>query len=175
MSQAALWTPEPTESLGDVWGLDPGTAALALGVHDGVRYWTEMVGLPRHKDPLRRLAASLPVAQRFLETILHAHGKPSLVVIEQPAGTGHNVHPSTWYVTGMTAMAVANAVDCPIHMVGPPTWKKEAMGKGRGHAKKPEVTTWARAQGWQGASQDEADSCGLARCGYLRLQGHFTR
>lgn len=169
MSQPALWEPDPSESLGIVWGLDPSTVALALCVHDGVTYWTASVGLPRHKDPLRRLAAALPVAQRFLEQVAHERGLPSLVVVEQPAGQGHNVSPATWYVTGMTAMAVANAVDTPIHMVGPPSWKKEALGDGHGHAQKSEVAAWARTQGWIGSNQDEADTCGIARCSYRRL------
>jgi len=173
-AQSALWAPDPSESLGRTWGLDPSTAALALCVHDGVSYRTASVGLPRHKDPLRRLAASLPVAQRFLEGAAHEWGLPSLVVVEQPAGTGHNVAPATWYATGMTAMAVANAINCPIHMVGPPSWKKEALGAGHGHAKKAEIAEWARAQGWVGASQDEADTCGIARCAYLRLVRSLT-
>jgi Holliday junction resolvasome RuvABC endonuclease subunit len=156
-----------------VWGIDPSTAALALGIHDGISYQTAAVGLPRHTDPLRRLAASLPVAQEWLERVAHERGQPSLVVIEQPAGTGHKVHPATWYATAMTAMATANAVECPIHMVGPPTWKMEALGKGSGHAKKGQVFTWARVQGWKGTSQDEADTVGIARCAYIRLAAHL--
>lgn len=173
MSQPALWTPDASESLGQTWGLDPGTAALALGVHNGVGYRTTSVGLPRNTDPLRRLAASLPVAQQFLERVAHEYGQPSLVVIEQPAGTGHNVHPATWYATAMTAMATANAVECPIHMVGPPSWKMEALGKGSGHANKARVFAWARVQGWQGSSQDEADAVGISRCAYVRLAAHL--
>ena len=172
-AQAPLWTPEDSESLGQAWGLDPGTTALALGIHDGLHYVTMSAGLPRHRDPSRRLAAALPVAQEFLERAAHRYGPPSLVVIEQPAGTGHRVHPSTWFATGVAIQAAAWAIEAPIHWVLPPVWKKEALGDGHGHAKKPEIVEWAKTQGWKGASQDEADTCAMARCAYVRLAAHL--
>ena len=169
MTQAALFEPDKSESLGKVWGIDPGTAALALAMHDGLHYVAELTKLPRSSDPLRRLAASIPAMRRHMENWAYLYGAPSLVMIEQPAGTGHNVHPATWYITGATAIAVAETVDCPIQMVGPPTWKSEALGKGHGHASKLQVQAWVRAQDYEPGSEHEADACGLARCGYHRL------
>jgi Holliday junction resolvasome RuvABC endonuclease subunit len=173
VSQEALWSPDESESLGRTWGLDPSTVALALGVHNGLHYATTSCGLPRHTDPARRLAAALPVAEGWLEQCVQRYGKPSLVMVEQPAAHGHNVHPQTWYATGMVLMAVAVAVDCPVMPITPTSWKAAALGKGHGHAPKKEVGEWAREQGWRGVSLDEADTCGIARCAYLRLAGYL--
>ena len=174
MIQEALWTPDDTESLGRCWGIDPGTAWMALGIHDGVRYGASSCHLPRAADPLRRLSAALPAMCEFLERAVHVYGRPSVVCIEQPAGVGHNVHPATWYITGATGMAVVQTVDCPVHLVGPPTWKSEAMGKGHGHSTKEQVRAWVHARGWRGSSEHEADAAVIARCAYVRLAKHLS-
>ena len=171
--QQALWAPDESESLGTCWGLDPGTVSLALGIHNGLDFVSKTCHLPRDSDPLRRLRLSVPAMQAFLEGQAGFYGPPSLVVIEQPAGTGHNVHPATWYITGATAQAVVGAVDCPVHMVGPTTWKMEALGKGHGRASKAEVQLWARQHGWKGEGEHEGDASVIARCAYIRLARHL--
>jgi hypothetical protein len=178
----------------NVWGLDVSTRRIAVGVIQGVALNTEPeVGWFSHeveqfdKNPARRLARMLETLPAFLDR-LGGVAPPVAVLVEQPYGQGKSrPHPQSYYVVGVTLALLGQAFpDARIDVVEPTSWKRDALGEGKGFAKKPVLLAWARTvidypgdcrkchgEG-KGAcdeacrAHDEADAIGVATCAAIR-------
>lgn len=151
-----------------VWGIDPSTLRVACAVvRRGLEGW-DTLSLPKG-DLVPRLAGSHSVLARwFVE--LAERWPPAVVWIEEPFGHGRaKVHPNSERTFGVVLAALSFGVGrgTPVEFVSPSSWKAGAMGKGNGFATKDRVMSWARAGGYSGALEDEADAVGIATHGAL--------
>lgn len=148
-----------------VWGLDPSTLRVALGVispaPEGVSVTWDVLSLPRLTGTWR-LTSALWELKRWFKT--HAEiTMPCRVMLEQPFGK--HVHPISYQILTVVLLAAAGATGCDVELVAPPKWKKLALGDGHGGAPKHEILHWARCVGYTGLLEDEADAIGIATAG----------
>jgi hypothetical protein len=163
------------------WGVDPSTLRLAVAyVTPEGRRGVRTVPFARGEGPARLseiyaqtrsfalYSTAMSLAAPEGSGVLPA---PGLVLVEQPSGKMEN--PSLSYAVGVIQAALYDGLYSALgHPVRIETctsswWKKRACG--RGNIFKPKrvleeygVLTWARANGYEGASWDEADAFGIA-------------
>lgn len=101
---------------------------------------------------VERARATFP----WVHEIIHANGFDA-VVYERPFARGQDATRSLWGVAGL----VEAASDVPVLDYGPSEIKKWATGKGS--ADKPTMIEFARAAGYQGDNEHEADAYNLLR------------
>lgn len=177
----------------NVWGLDISTRRIAVGVVQGRgQDAAPEVGWFSHeveqfdRDPARRLARLLETLPAFLRR-LGSVAPPAGVLCEQPYGQGKaRPHPQSYYVVGVTLALLGQAfTDARIDVVEPTSWKCDALGTGKGFAKKPAILAWATVTvGYPGdcrkchgegkdcnepsRAHDEADCLGVATTAAIR-------
>lgn len=180
LGQGELLEPAPTRRLivrkgrTAVWGVDPSTVRVAIasvGV-DGVRGVSTRAfsGSP---GPERLAGVRQGTFALVGELISYPWlDKPGLIVVEQPSGTIQNLQ--FVYAVGVIVATLQESTDCVIEYVTSAEWKKESCGYGAikkpkrepgKAAPKPEdyaVLRWARENGYDGTSWDEADAWGIA-------------
>jgi hypothetical protein len=159
------------------WGVDPSTLRVALAVASELPLRHLRVGRAVCQVPFRQTQGGERLATIWWETRRLAatwarSWPPGVVAFEQPSGKQQNLELS--YACGVIMGAVfAGVLDATHHRVRTATvtsseWKAVACGKGNIY--KPKLTareeygvlTWARAQGYEGRSWDEADAMGVA-------------
>lgn len=158
-----------------VWGIDPSSLrmSLAMIVPGGPSVEVSTRSLPKSSMGLSRwFAESYDVLVPWLSSWATAY-PPALVLLEEPFSHGKtHVHPTSNRMLGVLLAALGRALGSPVELVeliGPQSWKAQALGAGHGHATKPEIMEWARAAaGYQGSLQDEADAIGIATAAALR-------
>ena len=171
--QQELMEPEPQRKLivrpGMVhhWGVDPSTQRIAIASGDRVQTHS----FPR-TDGLARLADIYDSTKEFAQDVAYAC-PPGFILVEQPSGQNPNLE--LVYAVGVIIAALQEA--CPgvrIETMPPMSWKKLATGRGNLSKINPDtkkvwrdreeygVLKWARANGYQGMSWDEADALGIA-------------
>lgn len=182
---------------GPVWGVDPAMKGCSVcvilppGSAECSIVW-ETIALPGLPPRLRkgtkaeiaarvaerralsapRLSSARLWMRDLFEGLRERYGAPVCVSVEQPFAAGRVIEPVQWYACGVTLEVISFVVGegVPVRPVEPMSWKAEALGKGNGHAKKPEVMAWAREMAaYQGSREDEADATGIAACGAYRL------
>jgi Holliday junction resolvasome RuvABC endonuclease subunit len=172
----ALRPPRSLELVHPVWGFDPSTKRISLGIIEPVRWpghpveigvrWATL-SLPQPRDTTRRLAASMDELLPWLREHVQ-HDQPEAVYVEQPFAQAKRVHPQSYFMVGVL-LACLGAVlpgSCPLHTLNPPQWKAAALGQGHGHAREHEYLEWARdAAGYTGDLFDEAAAIGVATGG----------
>lgn len=111
---------------------------------------------------------------RFVQGIAACCTWPGLVVVEQPGGSQRNW--PLFYAVGVIIEAVHAALrdvtgrSVRVETMAPARWKLIACGRGniykpskaKGRTGEYGVLTWARANGYEGWSFDEADALGVA-------------
>lgn len=187
-----------------VWGADPSTLRVATGVLSpggsgaGTGLSWAIRSLGTSPDPARRCSGALTVLIAHYRMLVAEHGTPILVWVEEPFGGGKaTVHPSSQRMLGvvLAALGFVLGIEAVVALVGPQSWKRQALGAGRGHAKKPEVLAWAQGLGLdedcshcrgvvqdgepggcrrQGAAHDMADALGIATAAGVSLQREAT-
>jgi len=169
--------PVPPRSLGlvdPVFGLDVSTQRLALGiVGPGPRVLWHYTPLAPGPPGAVRLAGAHADALAWLGAKVTQH-RPVYVVVEQPFARGHHVHPELHYAVGVVLAALGQVMHVGgiVDLMGPPAWKRRALGDGHGAATKAQVMAWAReACDYGGHVQDEADALAIATAGAI----HWTR
>lgn len=176
-----LLPPYGLELPGVVWGLDPSTLRLSAGVivpepSTGAYVHWQTCSYSQAGGMERRLASALGSLLPFLTDLRNECGTPMAVYLEQPFAGGDKPdkktgkvlrpHPHSYYFVGVVLCALGHLfADVPVTMIDPATWKAQAMGKGRGHAKKEEILAWAQGVGYTGLLQDEADAIAIATAG----------
>jgi hypothetical protein len=192
---ASLLLPAP------VWGIDPSTKRMAfasltptfeypgteerpIGAYPPILRWAT-VSLPTHPAPHVKLAAWAGRIGHFVEACRDEWGVPALVAIEQPFSTGHKTEPMSYMALAALLVALGLRVpDAEVCLIPPQTWKAKATGSGyapglprdasktaRRRAEKARLMEWARAAGYAGQSEDEADACGIATAAGVILEG----
>lgn len=144
-----------------VWGIDPSTVRISCAAR-GPGFWVvESVGVQSPQGS--RLALIFKRGITFFRALAERF-PPDEVWIEQPSGPHLNLQ--LVYAVGAVGGAVGVAVPgVPLYTVPPSTWKLAAFGKGNGNAGKPYIMERARAEGYEGAVQDEADALGISKGG----------
>jgi hypothetical protein len=156
------------------WGVDPGVQRVAIAA-----VTTDASPQPVYRTatasfaPMEggaRLEAIWTDTRRFVAGLLEGGWPPpGIVLVEQPSGSQPN--PPLSYATGVIMGAVFAGVRqaLPGRSVRTETmtsgeWKKTATGYGgwKKTVKPYGVLRWANANGYAGASYDEADAMGLA-------------
>lgn len=162
-----------------IWGIDPSTKRIALARLEpdvgGTRLTVDTLPLAQPKEPAQRLArahAALPQLFGSWREHMEAGTAPSHVYVEQPFATVFKgkprVHPQSYFMVGIVLAVLAQELyDTRVCLIDPPSWKCRALGKGHGHAKKPEILEWAKGRGYAGESEDEADAIGIAVAGAI--------
>jgi Holliday junction resolvasome RuvABC endonuclease subunit len=166
---------------GPVWGIDPSTQRVSVGI-------VSPTGITAHTLSLTqggahagvRLARAMPDLQRFFARLggipsrsgTHVDDPalmPVAIAVEEPfGGAGTGVPVDSYILCGVVLAALAATFgERPVLLrqwqgkkrrwspigVGPSSWKARALGAGHGRAKKPEIEAWARAAcGWDGPS-----------------------
>lgn len=170
----ALVPPRSLDLPGHVWGIDPSTQKIALAILPmGAHPVPVVQKLKLEQDDggagrLAKLHAALgewalPLATEY---------PPTLVLIEQPFGRGKRVHPQSYFIVGVALAALRTLLGEAgiIDTVDPMTWKRDALGEGKGAASPAVYTAWAQqVAGYEGKDEDEAAAVGVATCAGLRL------
>lgn len=188
LAQQELMEPTPTRRIivptgrTGIWGVDPSSTRVAIAWIDtvtgarGVRI-VPFAGLMG----AARLAEIERVTQEFVDEILeNGAPAPGLVLCEQPSGSNQSVNLPLIMAVGVIQAAVyaalARCLGSPVvvETITSSWWKKRACG--RGDIYKPTkkklgrptvfmdygVAVWARENGYDGLSWDEADAWGIA-------------
>lgn len=128
-------------------GIDPSTrrmsAAVLVPAADRcnalgeVAFVVDTLSLPQmaEKNEARRLALAQREIVPWMGGLLTLW-KPTLVVVETPFAFGRMVPAESFHVIGIL-LAVLGTFGVRVGRMGPSTWKKEALGAGRGGTKKP--------------------------------------
>lgn len=170
------------------WGVDSSTKRVAIGVcrqeGDRVRRDVRSAIFPTGTGAVR--LAAIYAATRALALDLAATYRPGLILVEQPSGSDRAVNHELEYAVGVIQAAIYDGAYSAIgHAPGMDTvvsgwWKARACGAGNIYKtyKPPGATRkkllpleeygvmkWARLQGYQGDSWDEADALGIAEAG----------
>lgn len=156
------------------WGVDPSTERVAFAYACEGRRAAYTASFPSLSGGAR-LAAIWRETARTALYLLEECGWPipGLVWVEQPSGDRPN--PALSYATGVIMGGVFEALPMStVETVPSATWKKLATGYGA-HYKPTKkklgrtpvfgdygVAVWARANGYEGFSWDEADALGIA-------------
>lgn len=113
--------------------------------------------------------------------------EPGWVFCEQPfARVQSQVPVPSYLMLGIVMEAVYTVTGCPVNLIPPASWKKEA-GLG-GFATKAEILRWAQMRGFDGdcpycppdgkckgsPAHDLADSLGIAQAGWGIAYGHLA-
>lgn len=174
LGQAELFVPQPTKKLSVAsghdcwWGVDSSTKRVAIGgiSAEGERYGSIVsVELLQGAARLARIySATVTLAEHLLAAAL-----PGVIVVEASAGFGKRPNPELAYALGAVLAGIGTA--CPgvcVQMVIGSKWKLEVCGFGGIKKPKPTdkeeyaVLRWAREQGYEGSSWDEADAWAIA-------------
>jgi hypothetical protein len=144
------------------WGVDPSTLRIAVACGNKVAIHS----FPR-TEGLARLADIYQSTTEFMEDIAGDFPAPGFVLVEQPSGKTINLELT--YAVGVIVAAMQAALP-GVHFetVVSSSWKRIACG--RGDIYKPKkgddweygVLRWARENGYEGSSWDEADALGIA-------------
>jgi Holliday junction resolvasome RuvABC endonuclease subunit len=159
-----------------LYGIDPSTLRVAVAVlipngDEAPAMRFDILSLPRVDGPAR-MGAAFRSLEPWFRDLEERWGTPRHVFVEQPFAKGRNVHPSSQQMVGVVLAAVGVAVpSARLGLIAPASWKMRALGEGHGHAEKPEIMEWARAQGYDRAFQDEADALGVATAGGVIVSG----
>lgn len=146
------------------WGVDPSTQRIAIAAR-GQGPYVETHSFPR-TEGLARLADIYEGTVEFAKDMAAAFA-PGFILVEQPSGKTINLELA--YAVGTIIAALGDAVEgARIETISSSSWKKIACG--RGDIYKPKkgdnweygVLRWARENGYQGSSWDEADALGIA-------------
>lgn len=146
-----------------IYGIDPGGSAAHFAVintqtgqyqTNSVQWGTKGIGLGRH------LMECHAHVSTFTAALAEAF-PPVFVAMEQPTGRFRN--PRLEYATGVTAAAVGTVLALPVNFVAVKAWR-QAIGVGGG-ASKDAVLAWARGQGWDTDTVDQAEALGIAVSG----------
>lgn len=143
------------------WGVDPSTLRIAIASEGRVQThsFPRTEGLARLGDIYQ---STVDFAMDFADGRL-----PGFILIEQPSGKTINLELT--YAVGVIIAALCEAMPgARIETVVSSSWKRIACG--RGDIYKPKkgddweygVLRWARENGYQGSSWDEADALGIA-------------
>ena len=182
-----------------VWGVDPSTKRMAFAAlipppleveleHDidaperaPVLRWAT-VSLPEHKAQHVRFAAWAGRIGHFVEACREEWGAPALIAVEQPFSSSHQTEPVSYMA--LTCLLVGLGLRVPeaeVVVLPPQSWKAKATGRGStGHGlskterrkqEKARLMEWARAAGYAGQVQDEADAVGIATAAGVILDG----
>lgn len=140
------------------WGIDPSTVRSALSIIlPSGSFDTTVVAIPQPGDEASRLHEAREELTAYYRLMWQTFGAPGVVSVEQPFAFGRNVHPQSYYITGINLCALRDSgIVCPIFTRGPGQWKKVALGEGFGQAKKPYILRWARGLGLA----EECPKCG---------------
>lgn len=146
-----------------IWGIDPSSKRIALAVVEGDGTFTvDSERLPDgHGCREIRFADSYAAQVEFFKR----HPRPTLVFIEEPfVPRDHRQVPTHLLMYGVTLAALGEAlsVEVPVVELTASQWKAQALGKGNGFAKKPQIVAWAQSLGYAGVIEDEADALGVA-------------
>lgn len=172
----ALVPPRSLIGLRDaVWGIDPSSLRISLAVVEAgaKEVHVDTRSLPKSTMGLSRwYAEAHAVLLPWLVDMAERH-PPALVLLEEPFSHGKtHVHPTSNRMLGVLLAALGRALGSPVELVeliGPQSWKAQALGAGHGHAQKPEIMEWAwSAAGYRGCLQDEADAIGIATAAAIR-------
>lgn len=115
-----------------------------------------------------RLAESRDLLSYEFTELAMRYGRPAWIGVEQPFAVGRMIDPISWGIWAVTMEVCGELfgkppIAAPVVPIEPMSWKASALGKGRGHARKPEVLTWAReVAAYPGTLEDEADATGVA-------------
>lgn len=167
------------------WGVDGSTRGVAIGVtttDDPPRRAVRTAPFPRLNGPPR--LSAIYADSRALAMTLAERYPPGLILIEQPSGSSQVVNHELEYAVGVIQAAVYDGVfqalghGARIETVVSSWWKAKACGKGNIYKtekvngrKRPValeeygVMRWARLNGYQGSSWDEADALAIAEAG----------
>jgi Holliday junction resolvasome RuvABC endonuclease subunit len=142
------------------WGVDPSVHRVAVawcGEEQGVR--TRSFAPGKEGSRLAHIyAETFDLGRELRRTV-----PPGFVWVEQPFAFGKPVPPVSYMVQGVIMAALHASTEGVVEAVKPPaTWKALALGQGFGNARKPVVMEWARANGYAGWLQDEADALAMA-------------
>lgn len=153
------------------WGVDPSTRRISIAwiLSDGER------GVMTESFPMQEGAVRLNSIYNLTRYLATGGTFPGLVMVEQPSGKQNN--PALSYAVGVVLAALHAALGPKptIEMCTSSWWKKRATGKGNIYKPKkgePEygVLTWARENGYDGFSWDEADAWGIAEAARREVQ-----
>jgi Holliday junction resolvasome RuvABC endonuclease subunit len=155
-------------------GVDPSTRRCAIAVTWGEESAVDTVSFPTRLEGAQRLAAIFDGVRELGGKMLDGIG---VIAVEQPSGKQEN--PALSYAVGATLAAIGalygdrgpfRSRETPVVVMVPSSkWKKVACGAGNIYKPKPAsgekygVLTWAHANGYAGASWDEADALGIAK------------
>lgn len=149
------------------WGVDPSTKHIAIAQYAYGMIDSAIRPIPQY-DLAQRAAA---IRKETLTLAATFEAVPGVIVIEQPSGTHTNLQLA--YAVGAVLCALGEYhPQAVVETVTSGEWKRDVCG--HGGIKKPKPTssepypvlTWARAQGYEGSSWDEADA--RAICEYAR-------
>jgi hypothetical protein len=170
-----------------VWGIDPSTLRVSLAIiAPGIVGGEPMIGvrtqpLPQNlPNQARRFWLAYRALVPFFNQAVVEVGDPVLVLLEEPFGGGgkpgqksaRTVHPSSNRMLGVILAALGQALglDTGIELIQPNSWKRLAMGPGRGAAKPVEYLGWAQSEaGYSGVLEDEAAAIGIATAAGVKL------
>jgi hypothetical protein len=169
------------------WGVDGSTLAVAIATvsceADTVVRYVRTAPFPRVSGPSR--LREVYDATRSLAARMALREPPGLILVEQPSGSGQQVNHELEYAVGVIQAAVLDGVwstlghGAQMETVVSSWWKSKGTGKGNAYKteKLPggrkrklgleeyHVMRWARLNGYQGSSWDEADAMGIAEAG----------
>lgn len=139
------------------WGVDVGLRRISIASKGDELHVVSAATTPKTKigQALVDLAFETRAAA---DELLVISGVPTAVVVESPFGRFPN--PSLQYAAGVILETLARMFGEAVHALPSTQWKIATVGKG--NAKKPEVMEWAKANGYTGESQDEADAVCIA-------------
>jgi hypothetical protein len=160
-----------------IWGVDPSSVRLAVaGTDSDGKRWVGTAPFAPCDGP-ERLSAIYEQTRVFCSERLSVVRRPGYVLVEQPSGDKVNL--PLYYAVGVIMAALYDALYLPgapvrIETIPPQSWKKTACG--RGNIYKPtkkklgrtpifedyDVAVWARLNGYEGSSWEEADAWGIA-------------
>lgn len=154
------------EGHGAWWGVDPSTLRVAIAtISSEGRRGVSQASFARGEGAAR--LSGIYSGTRLLAATLAADEPPGMIVVEQPSGKTPALQ--LVYAVGVIMLALAHGVGrTAVETVSSSSWKKVACGYGAIYKPKPSsrepygVLTWARANGYQGSSWDEADAWGIA-------------
>lgn len=155
----------------NVWGLDISTRRIALAIVQGrgaelrpeVGWFS--LEVEQHGGGARRLAWLLealpPWVRRYADV-----APPAAVLAEQPYGQGKSrPHPQSYYVVGIVLAVLATEFpNAPVENVTPGEWKAEALGLGKGAARKPTILRWANDAVAYTGECPKCNAAGDAKC-----------
>jgi hypothetical protein len=153
------------------WGIDPSTQRIALAGVDKRGVWSRELPFAPH-DGAERLHGIYEATRKMVVSVATCVPWPGVVWVEQASGSSRNL-PLEYAVGVIQAAVFAGLLDVcgravKVETVASASWKKIACGRGniykpkRGDAHEYEVLSWARANGYEGRSWDQADARGIA-------------